>query len=435
MRAREISGVQGTKVMRAAFRKTKSVTLSRVRLFPFGNHISDRLGDRVRFLLLHSVSGSGYGPQLSISGALGEIDLEAVPGLVDLIALLLRESRKGAAGRQVCAFENDERHVIVPLQMLLRRQKPVGPEELRIVPIRIEAGGDRRITPFLLLVSGIHENEASHFRGVSFLILADQNAASGSSDQNERLPNFGIVKEIVHVADNLAHGVSAGDRVTASGAEGIIAADPSELCNLRLNGGPCLPRTESAAGRQNHGGSTARLAFAFQKHPVAAGDRHKPCIDCRVIRNKRLRFPQNTGMDCRGSIEGSETERNAKEKSRRREGREGNQAHGAQPGASANRDHFITDDGQSGSDSKGSTLAGILQLLPEDGPHLVAVSSTQFSRMQREEPIKEPAANSKDEIHARPPALKTFFRFARARTSCWRENSAPSSRLPFGFSR
>ena len=94
---------------------------------------------------------------------MGKIDLEAVPGLVDLVALGLSESGKGAAGRQVCAFENDKGYVIMSPQMSLRGQESVVLEELGAVPIRIEAGGDNRITPFLLFMSRVHENEAGHF--------------------------------------------------------------------------------------------------------------------------------------------------------------------------------------------------------------------------------------------------------------------------------
>jgi hypothetical protein len=78
------------------------------------SYILDSFGNDFGFLHHHEMAGALDDAELRIFGAVREVDLKAVPRVVDAVALGDAEIRKGFARRSLAAFEYDHRNVIVP---------------------------------------------------------------------------------------------------------------------------------------------------------------------------------------------------------------------------------------------------------------------------------------------------------------------------------
>ena len=81
---------------------------------------------------MHAMARTGNDAELRVLRPVRQIHLKTVPGVIDLIALRLREAGEGAAGSAFPSLEDDDRDVVVPGEVLLRREQTVTLETFQI---------------------------------------------------------------------------------------------------------------------------------------------------------------------------------------------------------------------------------------------------------------------------------------------------------------
>jgi hypothetical protein len=92
-------------------------------LLHFLQNIVNGLGDCFGLFLMHAMARTGNDAELCVLRAMGQIHLEAVPSVIDLVALHLREAGEGAAGSTLPSLEDDDRDIVVPGEVLLWREQ------------------------------------------------------------------------------------------------------------------------------------------------------------------------------------------------------------------------------------------------------------------------------------------------------------------------
>jgi len=72
---------------------------------------------------MHAMARAGNDSELRVLRPVRQIHLKIVPGVIDLIALRLREAGKGATGSTLPSLEDDDGDIVMPDQVLLWREQ------------------------------------------------------------------------------------------------------------------------------------------------------------------------------------------------------------------------------------------------------------------------------------------------------------------------
>jgi hypothetical protein len=81
---------------------------------------------------MHAMARTGNDAELRVLRPLGQIHLKAVPGVIDLVALRLREAGEGAAGSTFPSLKDDDGDIVMPGEVLLWREQTLPLKALHI---------------------------------------------------------------------------------------------------------------------------------------------------------------------------------------------------------------------------------------------------------------------------------------------------------------
>ena len=90
------------------------------------------LGDCFGLFLMHAMARTRNDAELRVFRPVGQIHLKTVPGVIDLVALRLREAGEGAAGSTLPSLEDDDGDIVMPGQVLLWREQTFTLEAFQI---------------------------------------------------------------------------------------------------------------------------------------------------------------------------------------------------------------------------------------------------------------------------------------------------------------